>query len=195
MVKGFHHVDEVEARLVRNMEKEGIPWNTITKITGRSSETISKILHPPKGIKKAVIKGQPRKIGDAKIKEVLESMDKLQKKNHPKGKEVTADMVIAAAGVNASEKTLLRAFHEKDIQFYRLKERQTLTDDDIKERRAWVKTRKGRRAATWVRKPHAIIDNKHWQLFVTGAGRAHEARRAIRGVYQQRATQRRPTTR
>jgi len=31
MWKGFHHVDEVESRLIKNMVEEGIPWNTIVK--------------------------------------------------------------------------------------------------------------------------------------------------------------------
>ena len=40
MAKGFRHVDDTERRLVRNMVKEGIPWVTIQRITGRSPDTI-----------------------------------------------------------------------------------------------------------------------------------------------------------
>ena len=54
MAKGFRHVDDTERRLVRNMAKEGIPWVTIQRITGRSPETIRSMLNPaattvPKG--------------------------------------------------------------------------------------------------------------------------------------------------
>ena len=188
MGKGFRHVEAVETRLVKNMVKEGISWNKIKKITGRSSETINKILHPPKGVKKTIAKGQPRKIDDAAMRKILRCMDKLQKEKHPKGKEVTVDMVIKDTAIKVSERTVLREFHRREIKFYRLKERQILTDDDIKERKAWGKAHQGRKKKTWVRKPKAIIDNKHWQLFTTGAGRRHAARRAIRGAYQKKGT-------
>ena len=189
MGKGFHHVCPVESRLVRNMQKEGISWSQMKKITGRSRETINNILNPPKGVKKTITKGQPRKIKEADMKQILRSMERLQKEKHPKGKEVTADMILNAAGIKASERTLLREFHDRKIEFFRLKERQILMDDDIKKRKVWGAARKGRRKRTWVRKPHAIIDNKHWQLFTTGAGRSHAARRTIRGGYQKRGGQ------
>ena len=189
MVKGFHHVEERERHLIRNMQKEGIPWTKMEKITQRSRETLNKILHPPKGVKKDVPKGQPKKLGPKDLEKVLKAMDMLQKKNHPKGKEVTADMILTEAGVNVSERTLSRELRRNKYYFYKLKERQTLTSDDVKERKIWSKDHKGRRKATWVRRPHAIIDNKHWQLFTTGAGRTHAARRLIRGAYQKRGEQ------
>ena len=34
-----------------------------------------------------------------------------------------------------------------------------------------------------MRSPHAIIDNKHYQLFVDQAGREYAARRTVRGAY------------
>ena len=185
MGKGFQHVDAVERRLVKNMAKEGIPWNTIVKITGRGKATINKIVHPPKAAKKTTAMGKPRKLTDADMKTILQSMEKLQKQCHPKGREVTADMLIKDAGVDISEKTLLRELHDRQIKFYRLKERQTLTGDDVKDRMAWAKAHMGRRKTTWVTQPHAIIDNKHWALYTTGAGRSHAARRSIRGAYQQ----------
>ena len=131
------------------MQKEGISWSKMKKITGRSRETINNILHPPKGVKKTITKGQPRKIKEADMKPILRSMERLQKEKHPKGKEVTADMILNDAGIKASEKTLLREFHDRKIEFFRLKERQILMDADIKERKVWGAARKGRRKRTW----------------------------------------------
>ena len=54
-------------------------------------------------------------------------------------------MILNDAGIKASEKTLLREFHDRKIEFFRLKERQILMDDDIKERKVWGAARKGRR--------------------------------------------------
>ena len=140
MVKGFHHVEERERHLIRNMQKEGIPWTKMEKITQRSRETLNKILHPPKGVKKDVPKGQPKKLGPKEFEKVLKAMDKLQKKNHPKGNEVTADMILTEAGVNVSERTLSRELRRNKYYFYKLKERQTLTSDDVKEPKIGPKT-------------------------------------------------------
>jgi len=41
--KQFHHADDTERRLIKGMAKEGIPWKTIQKITGRSSDTLNNI--------------------------------------------------------------------------------------------------------------------------------------------------------
>ena len=185
MGKGFQHVGEVESRLAKKMVEDNISWKTILKVTGRSRDTINKILNKTKGNKNTIAKGQPRKLDDAAMESVVQSMKKLQKQKHPKGIEVTAAMIVEDSGVNVSEKTLLRELHDRGFKFYRLKERQTLTDDDVKERKAWAQARMGRRATTWVTKPHAIIDNKNWPLYTTGAGRSHAARRSIRGAFQE----------
>ena len=186
MVKGFSHVTDVERRLVCNMEKEGITWSKMQKITGRSSETLNKILHPLKPVKKDVKKGAPKKLPKPVLEKVLKSMERLQKQNHPKGKEVTAAMALSDAGIRAADRTLQRALEKRNIKFYKLKERQTLTKEDEIARRAWAGKRMRRSKDAWVSKPHAIIDNKHFPLFTTGAGRSHAARRSVRGAYQKK---------
>ena len=52
MVKGFKQVGDVEKRLVLNMKKEGVWYMKILKITGRSPDTVTKILYPDKKTKK-----------------------------------------------------------------------------------------------------------------------------------------------
>ena len=51
MVKGFKQVGDVEKRLVLNMKKEGVSYMKILKITGRSPDTVTKILYPDKKTK------------------------------------------------------------------------------------------------------------------------------------------------
>ena len=59
MVKGFKHVTDVERQLVLNMKQEGLSFTQIRRITGRSSETVSKLMNPTKGVKKAAPKARP----------------------------------------------------------------------------------------------------------------------------------------
>ena len=189
MVKGFKQVGDVEKRLVLNMKKEGVSYMKILKITGRSPDTVTKILYPDKKTKKHTQKGAPRKISQKEFGKILKSLRTLQCQKHPQGKEVTADMVLAHAGVWACARTLLREFRRRQIRFFRLKERPILTKDDIKDRKAWALKRKGRSRQAWVRTPHAIIDNKRWPIYGTAVGRAHAARRSVRGAYQLKGQQ------
>jgi len=45
MGKSFKQVNDTERHLVKGMVKEGIPWTTIQRITGRSPDTINSIVH------------------------------------------------------------------------------------------------------------------------------------------------------
>ncbi len=44
MAKGVGNVNDIEHRLIRNTAKQGIPFNTILKITERSSATVAKFV-------------------------------------------------------------------------------------------------------------------------------------------------------
>ena len=186
MGKGFHHVTDVERRLVQSMKAEGLSWPQMRRITGRSYDTLRSIFDSKPNVKKDTRKGAPRKVPDKVFVKIEKRMAKLQKQHHPKGAEVTARMISAAAGVHISDRTLRRALHERGYHFYKLKERQILQPEDYPERADWCRRRKSRPASAWHSMPHAIIDNKHFQIFITGAGRKHAARRAVQGAYQPR---------
>ena len=179
-------MSDIEKRLVKkkNMKKECVPFTEIVKITRRSSETVAKILYPTKGGPKQVKKGAPKKLPPRVLAKVVRSMRILQMQKHPKGKEVTKEIALAHARVKVSARTLQRELRARNIYFYKLKPRPLLTTDDIKARKVWTKLRKKRSRAGWVTKPHAVIDNKRFQIYGTAAGRAHAARRSIRGAYQ-----------
>ena len=114
MTKGFRHVDDTERRLVRNMAKEGIPWVTIQRITGRSPDTIRSMLNPPAT---TVPKGAPIKFGPKDVDKVLKVADKMLK--HADGqKEISLDMIQRAAGIKLSPTTVRRAFKARGVGFY-----------------------------------------------------------------------------
>eukprot|EP00973_Karenia_brevis_P061692 8579407-Karenia_brevis.AAC.1 len=90
-------------------------------------------------------------------------------------------MIKAEAGVDACNKVVLNAFHDHDIWFNGLKEKPVLEDKDIRERLAWVSRHTKRTVDEWVDgQPHAIIDNKYFQIYTNQSGREHAARRSIR---------------
>ena len=102
--------------------------------------------------------------------------------------EVSVAMIKHQAGVEACDKTCLEAFHANGIWYRPLKQRPILSDADVKRRLEWAKIKKGRSAAQWNKRPHATIDNKHYQLFTEKDGREHAARRSVRGAFQKTGT-------
>ena len=72
------------------------------------------------------------------------------------------------------------------MRFYKLKERPLQKPEDVVARLDWAKRRMRRSKAEWVTQPHAVIDNKHWQIFGNKDGRDYAARRSVRGAYQRK---------
>jgi hypothetical protein len=63
-----------------------------------------------------------------------------------------------------------------------------LSDKDRKERKAFADAHEKRTSAQWQRSPHAIIDNKVFQVYTHGKARDYAARRAVRAAYRRRST-------
>lgn len=89
----FKHVDETERRLVKGMAKEGIPWTTIQKVTGRSSDTLNNILHStPKR------KGAPIQFTSKDAEKVFGVAEKMIKTANAQ-KEVPMEAILEESGL------------------------------------------------------------------------------------------------
>ena len=71
-------------------------------------------------------------------------------------KEITVAMIKEHAGVEASNKTVLAAFHKNGIRFRKMKEKLLLTKDDISARYAWASKHLRRSKATWLTNPQDL---------------------------------------
>ena len=183
MVGKFVSRDPVELRLAKRWRKEDkMPISQIVDLLGRHPKTVAKWLMLTKKteVQKA---GRPKAITPAMFKTLQRSVSTLQRKAGGQ-KEVTLAMVKAHSQCTASERTIAEKFHERGIWFYKLQEKPILTVDDIAARRAFAGKYKGKSKAQWVAKPHAIIDNKHFPLYLNKAGRDHAARRSVRGAFR-----------
>ena len=117
-----------------------------------------------------------------KILRVTESMVK----GADAQKEITMPMILRAAGYDVSPTTLRKHFKQYKVAFYKLKEKPLLQAGDVEERKRWVEAHKRRTPTQWVTKPHAIIDNKSFQMSACRKSREFVARRSIRGAYQKK---------
>ena len=79
----------------------------------------------------------------AVLRKLKASKKKLQRKAEAE-KEVTVAMIKADAGVVASDRVVLDAFHAEDIYFRPLRERPVLTKADIQERKEWAEKYRSR---------------------------------------------------
>lgn len=93
-------------------------------------------------------------------------------------------MVKAEAGCDASRAVVLQALHAHGLWFRKLREKPLLTPEDVRCRLSFGKAHLNRTPSQWLSIPHAIIDNKHFPLYVNPAGREHAARRAVRGAFR-----------
>ena len=96
------------------------------------------------------------------------------------------EMILAKAGANMSARTARKGLRSQSVAFYKLKEKPLLQPGDIKERRKWADAHSCRSRAQWGKTPHAIIDNKPFQMSRCAAARDFVARRSLRGAYQTR---------
>lgn len=186
MGKSFVHVDDTERRLIKKMSQQGITWVKIQAITGRSSETLNKILN--KGTVKAKAKGAPVKFTPRDAEKLFALAEKMIKKADAQ-KEVTLAMIIQKSGYDVSETTVRKHFKRMNVSFYKLKQKPLLEDQDVKDRYDWTTTRKRRSRAAWLTKPKAIIDNKNFEATRCRKSRAFVARRSCRGAYMRRGAQ------
>ena len=72
-------------------------------------------------------------------------------------------------------------FKKHKVASYKLEEQPLLETQDFVERKAWVDAHLCRSPTQWVRFPHAIIDNKSFQMTDCRKGREFAARRSVRG--------------
>ena len=99
-------------------------------------------------------------------------------------------MILKHAGCNASERTFMNKLHQNGIWFHTLREKPTLSENDVKQRFRFAKANYKIPAEKWVEPargaatPHAIIDNKRYAMYLDNKGRSHAAKRGVRGIYR-----------
>lgn len=183
MGKKYTQVQEREAELMKKWKKDGLSPTRIQELTGRAKETVAK--HSKTKAKATPGSGRPKLITEAVFKKLEKALEKLLKKADAEW-EVSVGAVMDAAGVTASAKTVLEAFHEHGIWFRPLREKPILTEEDIRKRVVFTGKNRNRPKEDWLTKPHAIIDNKFFALYRNRKDRNEAARRKVRGGYRPR---------
>lgn len=183
MGKSYVQVNAREQELMRTWKARGFSISKIMDLTGRAKQTVRDHLDMKKC---GVGSGRRKIVTAAKLAKLEKALDVLQKKAKANS-EITVGAVKERAGVVASNRTVLEAFHDNDIWFRPLRQKPILTDEDVATRMVFGTKHKSRPKEKWVNWPNAIIDNKNFPLYLNAFGRNEAARRQVRGGYRKRA--------
>ena len=179
--KAYVRFSQVERALAFKWIKEGKSPTDVADLLGRDKGTISRQLAKPKDTVPQL--GRKKELTEADYEKLEKGLDELIKKAKAES-EVTLFMVKARARVTASDPVCRAAFQAHGVHFFKLREKPILTEEDVKERRAFEQENGHKSEDSWVNVPHATIDNKHYPMYLNAKGRSHNARRGVRGSYR-----------
>ena len=97
---------------------------------------------------------------------------------------VTVKLLKRSSRVKASERTITKALHDRNIFFRKLREKPTLTTEDVAARLKFAKKYHSKPQAWWRKNVHAFIDGKHFQVYLNGESRLRAAQHATHGAYR-----------
>lgn len=178
----YTHMKADEITLATRWHLEGKTPGEISLLLKRDVKTIKKHIIKKKGSAKVMKVGRP-KMPEAVYTKCDRALVTLQKQANGE-KEVTIAMVIKKAGIDYCEKVVRKAFSDHGKPFRKLREKPLLKPEDIPVRFKFTKANRGRRSATWVKRPRAIIDNKKFPMYLQLKDRRYAARRTVRGAYR-----------
>ena len=174
-------MSEEEVRLAKQWyDQEHVAPSEIAARLGRSKTSMTRLLVQQKPRKK---QGAPRKLSEAKVDFLVKRLDELVVKADCKY-TVTTKLLKHSARVQASERTIRDALHSRDVWFRTLREKPTLTPDDVCERFKFAKKYCSKSKDWWQKNVHSFIDGKHFQVYLNGESRRRAAQHATFGAYR-----------
>ena len=156
------HPSEIAARLKRDK-------SAITRL-------LAKVASQPK-------QGAPPKLTASKVDFLVKRLGELIVKADCKY-TVTVAMLKRGARVAASERTIQRALHKRNIYFRKLREKPSLTDEDVAARFEFARKYRAKTKEWWCKNIHGFIDGKKFTVHLNGGTRVRAAQHATYGAYR-----------
>ena len=178
-----------EKRIARDMHfEQGMSPTQVANALSRALSSIVRLFAQTK-LPKPI--GRPRALSDKKIDGIVKTLEEMVDKADATY-EVSMAMLMRRCKVKASARVVANALHERGYWFRDLRHKPILTPADVKERYSWAAKYKTKPASWWVKAVHVHLDNHHFKVATTGAGRKLLAKRSVRGVYRKKGKSLRP---
>ena len=177
-----------EKRIILQMASErNMPPIKIAEAVGRHVSNISRLLKKKKETKM----GRPLILTKEQV-DRLEALLEAMVDKAAGNKEVALGMLMRRSRTKASVRTVADRLRKRGYQFRDLREKPTLTPDDIKLRYKFAKTYKDKPDVWWLSYIHVHLDNHMFKVATTAKGRKLLAKRRVRGVYRKKGKSLRP---
>lgn len=176
-------MSDTELKLAKKLYiEDGESTATIAERLGRDQSTITRLL-----VKRQVrkVQGRPQALTSAAVDRLETRMSDMVAKADSKY-EVTVAMLKKPSRCKATTRTILNKLHARGIYFRPLRQKPTLTDEDVAARRKFATDYSGKSATWWNKAVHLIIDVKHYRALPHGDARRHAAQEATRGTYRKK---------
>ena len=162
--------------------EDGESSATIAQRLGRNQSTITRLVVQRK---KRRTQGRPPALTVAAVDRLEKRLDDMIIKADGQY-EVTVSMLKRSARCEATERTILNKLHARGIYFRPLRQKPTLTADDVTAMKAFALTYGAKSSAWWNSAVHLAIDVKHYRVLPHGSARKHAAQEATRGTYRKK---------
>ena len=170
-----------EKRIARSMHfEQGLTPTKVAKTLGRALSSITRLFAQKKAPKPV---GRPRALSAKQIDTIIQKLEDMVDKAEATH-EISMAMLMRRCRAKASARVVANALHERGYRFRDLRHKPILTPEDVKARFAWATKYKNKPAAWWAKAIHVHLDNHHFKVATTGAGRKLLAKRTVRGVYR-----------
>jgi len=156
---GWVKMTEKERALAQRWYDEGKSPSTIAELLDRDTSTLTRLLCKQEAAKK---QGRPSALTKAQVDYLERKLDQMIVKADGQ-KMITVEALQKATKTKAGTQTILKALHERDIYFRKLREKPVLTPADVKARKAFASTYRHKSRAWWLQHVHAFIDGKYFQ--------------------------------
>ena len=153
-------MSEDERKLAKKWYSQGKKPSEIGNLLGRDTSSVTRLLCLQKPVKK---QGRPCSLTTAQVDFLEKKLDQMIVAANGQ-RTVTVQDLKKAAKSKASCRSILRALHDRNIYFRKLREKPLLTPEDVKARFQFAKTYRSKSAAWWVDRIDAFIDGKHFQV-------------------------------
>lgn len=180
--RSWKKMSQDEIRLAREWYlKDSTAPLDIAKRLKRDKSTITRLL-----VKRVPRKAQGRKptLTPAQIDRLKSKAAELIKKADGQW-QVTASMIKRSARVKGCVRVVLDALHSRGVYLHPMREKPLLTEDDVKDRRAFGDKYRGKPRSFWTSHIHMSIDVKLFKVYLSGAARKRAAKMSVRGAFRE----------
>ena len=175
---GWSKLADEEIRLAKKWYQEGEQPSEIADRLSRDKSSITRLC-VAQCVRK--VQGRPPSLSEAQVDRMVRRLDQLV--HQAKGRwHVTAERLKRSLRLLVCTRKIRDALHKRNIYFRKLREKPLLTEEDVKSRFAFSVKYKGKRKAWWKRK--AMIDGKHFKVYLNGKQRLRAAQHNTYGAYR-----------